>query len=149
MIDGMLIGLDPGRATGFTCFLKENSNLILLRYGELVGYQDIYNILIDQRYKKAQFIVEDYRANVSTKPQLEAAYKVGFIQGVLNVNGIASEFQMPSVRKGYLELSKKVLIYNGSYSKHCIDSAAHVLRYIDKIEGLKDIKHTFIKPLRR
>jgi gamma-glutamylcyclotransferase (GGCT)/AIG2-like uncharacterized protein YtfP len=137
---GILIGLDPGKLTGFTAVNYQDHSLKLLSHKELKTYEEINEILKYAATTNSIVVVESYRANISTVNQLDACFKVGFITGCLTIRNVEFYLQMPSVRKGYIALAREFLKKQGCKSKHCIDSAAHILRHIDKQGGLGNVR---------
>lgn len=127
-----ILGLDPSwENTGVVICVYDEPDLKIISYGVLNTHQDIYDIL---KISKDYVVMEDYRARITTKDQLKAAKMCGFIEGICNIYDIKVYKQMPSVRKGYLELAKNLVLAKTTISTpHVIDALAHVLRFLDKV----------------
>lgn len=127
---------DPGNTTGFI----EYSNIThVAEIDCFYKYDGIYKKLNSVIDEERLVIIENVHGILKTREQIQMSKKVGFIEGVCEYLNISYILQVPQVRKGYLELAKKILKKNvNRFERHNVDAFAHMLRYLDKNHFLKE-----------
>lgn len=134
-------GFDPSGhdngTTGYVKFCRDTQSIIEL--GAFTRYQEVFQILNNIDLYRDMVIFEKNHGIMKVQSQFEMCKMVGFIEGLCESKGIIYQSQSPTVRKGFVNMAKKYLkTHHKNYVIHNIDALAHILRFINKNEGLKE-----------
>ena len=131
-----LIAFDPGGHTGL---VKYNRRIQDITYHTSIPdeYKIIYLELNGIDNENTTILIENVHGALRNRDKIEMCKKVGFIEGLCATNGYHYKLQSPTIKTGFMDISRKWFKENHKiYMEHEIDAFAHILYYLSKREGI-------------
>lgn len=126
------LSIDPGISTGYV-FIDEDeiscSGVLRTPHNDIRDLIDMLEYL-----QPSHIVIEDFilRSRRKSRDHADTCKNIGAVMGYATIHSLVLDFQVPSMRKAFVDIAKAIAPYGTSI--HTIDALAHALAW-HKLNG--------------